>query len=135
MPKKSVRQKKKRKQGLCETKYCRNKHGKASPRCSRCAMRKWRAENKLQARFSDLRNNAKKRRIAFDLTFEQFSKLASETGYSEGTGGLEKFSLTIDREDAREGYTLSNLKIITRLENGIKGYYRDREDPYIKAKI
>lgn len=44
-------------------------------------LRKWRENNKAKAAYSNLKNNAVRRNIFFDLTFEQFKEFAVKTNY------------------------------------------------------
>ena len=102
----------------CRTKYCRHKVTPAnkSPYCSKCKMRKWKLQNPLKYHFLALRNNSKRRGIECLLTFEQYRDWAILTGYDKGRG-TKAYSLTIDRIDATKGYTIDNIRPLTKSEN------------------
>lgn len=84
-------------------------------------MREWRRLNPLKAKFADLRNNARRRGISFELTFAEFSGLAIRTGYAQHAGSRLATDLTLDRIDHEQGYRLDNLRVIPHLENSTKG--------------
>lgn len=73
----------------------------------------------MKAAFADLRSNAKRRGKQFDLTFEQFKQFCYETDYITGRG-RSKESFTIDRIDNDKGYTLDNIRILTKSQNSSK---------------
>jgi hypothetical protein len=69
--------------------------------------------------FKDLRSNAKRRGIAFDLTLEEFVMLCDATGYMDSRG-RQADDKSIDRIIPSLGYTLSNLRVIRVAENSRK---------------
>jgi len=106
----------------CATKYCRGittKGGK-SPYCGKCRSKKWKAKNPLRYYYNALKQRAKQRGKEFKLTFEEYRKLAIESGYHErrGRGAL---CLSLDRIDNDKGYEIGNLRAITVSENSMKG--------------
>lgn len=112
---------------LCETKYCRNKHAPGRRNCYKCKSRKYIENNPIKITFYWIRQSAKKRSIQFDLTMESWIKFIKDSGYIEGRG-REKNSLTVDRIDGNKGYTLDNIRVITKSENSSK--YHDKENEY-----
>ena len=70
--------------------------------------------------FGNLRENAKRRGLEFSLTLDDFKAFSDATGYLEGRG-TSKLSLSIDRIDARLGYRLDNIRVLTLSENATKG--------------
>jgi len=70
--------------------------------------------------FANLRGNAKRRGLEFALTLDDFRAFSDATGYLVGRG-TSKFSLSIDRIDARLGYRLDNIRVLTLSENSTKG--------------
>lgn len=84
-------------------------------------MREWRRLNPLRAKFSDLRNNARRRGVAFELTFAEFSGLAISTGYASQAGCALRTDLQLDRKDHTQGYRLDNLQVLPMKENARKG--------------
>jgi hypothetical protein len=111
---------------LCATKYCRGRRTKCHAKCSKCRMRLWRAKHPVRAAWNTMRDHANKRKLPFDLPFDVFSALATAAGYPNGR------ALHCDRKDAKQGYTLENIRFIDGSENVAKGN-RERHLPdYIK---
>jgi hypothetical protein len=106
---------------LCATKGCRNAAVESirSRFCHSCRHRQFRAANPLKAKFSNLRKSAKRRGIAFLLTFVQFEAFALSTGYAENSG-RHAGGLTIDRVDPTRGYEEGNLQAIPNRDNAAK---------------
>jgi hypothetical protein len=98
----------------CRTPRCRGRTHKTnhSPFCSKCASRRFAQKHPLKYAFKNLRNRAKQRGHAFQLTFEQYEKFARETGYAEQKGKT-KYSLSIDRRDPSLGYRADNIRAVT----------------------
>lgn len=103
----------------CITKYCR-KPKAAGHFCHSCIKKKYAAKHPLRYCFSILKNNAKRRGKQFDISMEEFKKFCEDNGYMEGKGKTAG-SLSIERIRAYEGYTASNIQILTLEENGRKG--------------
>jgi hypothetical protein len=78
-----------------------------------------------------LRYSARRRKIPFELTMDQFRVFCIETGYIEQKG-KSSTCLTIDRVDASKGYAISNIQTLTQTENGRKSYV-DRKLAEYKA--
>jgi hypothetical protein len=71
----------KKKQKRCKTPGCRNKRALHRSVCHKCASRKYRENNPMRASYQHLKDNAKRRGIYFDLTFEEFVQFCYETDY------------------------------------------------------
>lgn len=70
--------------------------------------------------YSAKREDARKRKIGFFITFEEFVKFIVDTEYMLRKG-RRKFDLTIDRVIPQLGYRAGNLQILTNQENARKG--------------
>jgi len=84
-------------------------------------MREWRATHPLEAAMLRIRASAKKRKIKFTLTIDEFRVWAKESGFEASK--LAKEDVTIDRVDSSKGYEMGNLQILTNVENGYKSDY------------
>ena len=105
----------------CATPHCRHKpRGKF---CNTCWTRQWRAENPVQSSFLNLKHNAKRRRVYFDLTTEEFKEFCSGVKYI-GFAGRKSDSLTMHRviNDHSIGYRRSNIAVLPKGEN-VKIYF------------
>lgn len=102
--------------------------------CSKCRTRVYKEKYPLKRAFYTLKGRAKERGKVFTLTYEEFEKIARESGWSEGRG-KEADSLSLDRIDDSKGYEVGNLRAITLSANTAKenrrrfapltGYLRD----------
>lgn len=125
--------------GKCRVAYCRKvprdlgTHPKSTQLCGSHAKEKWRMDNPAHAAFDDLRSSARKRKIAFDLTLEEFLMVIAATRYLDDKG-KERHCLHIDRKDATLGYTLDNLQVLTCGDNVAKGN-KERRQKYVDEKI
>ena len=107
----------------CETKRCTNPKTKKGSYCAKCSMRKWRANNPLKSAYFTLRDNAKRRKKEFTITFEEFKKFCYETQVLAGRG-RSKDSYHIDRIDDNKGYSYDNIQVLTNTENMKKEHKR-----------
>jgi hypothetical protein len=103
----------------CATGSCKNKRLADRLICAACQSRKLKKENPFLYFFNALRNNAKRRGIAFSLSLTQFKNFAIETEYIIKKGQSSK-SLTIDRVRPEEGYHIDNIQVLTNRSNVIK---------------
>jgi hypothetical protein len=117
----------KKKQKRCKTPGCRNKRALHRSVCHKCASRKYRENNPMRASYQHLKDNAKRRGIYFDLTFEEFVQFCYETDYIAKVGKA-KLCYSVDRvkEGPLPGYTASNIQVLTLSDNTKKELERRR---------
>lgn len=108
---------------LCVVKFCRHKHGPKSPKCSRCAVRLWRAANPVKAKLAILRDRAARKRVPFDLTLEWLTRFLT-------LGGYNPKEHHIDRVKPWLGYVMDNLQILPMDENIAKGNQERHLEPF-----
>ncbi len=84
------------------------------------SVRKWKLKNPVRYSWQSHKDNAKRRNIEFDLTFDQFKEFCEEVDLLTKKG-KHKRSYTIDRIDNTKGYTIGNIQKLTRKENSSKG--------------
>ncbi len=112
--------------GKCMAKRCTKKprdlktRPKSHQLCGRHAKQLWRLQNPLHAAFDNLRSSARKRKIPFNLTLEQFREFTNNTDYVEGKGRRPN-ALQIDRINPNLGYSPENIQILTTSANVSKG--------------
>lgn len=99
---------------LCPTPYCRRPKAKKKGLCSRCGMRLWRAANPMQARLSNLRGRAKKKKLEFDLDLEWLVLFCDSTGYDPAEHHIDRISVL-------KGYVKGNLQVLPYSDNIAKG--------------
>ncbi len=105
--------------GTCASSRCLKKvDGTAF--CSMHSKRQYKSRHPLRYKFSYLKNNARRRGIDWELSFQDFARLASQNGYDRQCGKMGD-SLSIDRIDNRRGYAHDNVQFITLSENSRKG--------------
>ena len=135
----TLRLRKKLAPGKCRVAYCRKapRDLRTRPRstqlCGSHAKEQWRLANPLHAAYDNLRAHARCRKIAFDLTLEEFTMLVEVTRYLDDKGN-ERHCLHIARRESTLGYTLSNLQVITATDNVAKGN-AERRQRYVDEKI
>lgn len=110
--------------GLCIEPRCKNRKGKEHARCYKHMMRRWRKANPMMDAYMRLRESARKRRIEFTISFEEFTDFALQCEYLELKGNAAT-SLTVDRIKNRIGYVAGNIQPMTRAQNTIKQAKRD----------
>lgn len=108
----------KRDRGLCVCLNCSNRT--EARYCSRCATRVWRARYPLKAMYKALRNNAKRRKKIFTLTWIEFLFFVNQNRHADNRGKTP-VSLSIDCDDPRLGYTFTNIRSVTLSYNSAKG--------------
>ena len=123
----------KRKPGCCDVQRCRGTLGpsavaKGNKTCSKCLMRRWRANNKLPGILADLRQRASRRGFAFDLTMEYMLTLDGIEEYIAKRGTATD-SLHLDRKETSLGYVQGNVRVMLAGLNIAKG---NRERHYCK---
>jgi hypothetical protein len=105
--------------GRCAVHGCRSRvaSGTSNGRlCRRCREHRYKALHPYTYHLNKLRNNARRRGIAFDLTLEEFTMFCDLTGYMAAHGRFAD-DLSIDRIRDSEGYVLDNIRAITVSEN------------------
>ena len=109
----------------CVTLYCLNDAEPGRTVCGKCRSRAFRARHPVKAAYTALRTNAKRRGIYFGISFVEWERFCTETGYIElkGTGATD---MTIDRKDPRMGYIYSNMQLLTNTAN-VKKRDKDRQ--------
>lgn len=116
---------------ICSTKFCtrpvrvRKNKKQSGSYCSTCEKKRWREKNPMKAAFQTLRHNSTRRKVFFDLTFEQFKQFCYETDYM-AEKGRTKGSYSIDRivEGKKPGYTFSNIQKLSVTDNTLKEHER-----------
>lgn len=125
--------------GKCRVAFCRKPprnlgtHPKSTQLCGSHHKEVWRLTNPVHCAYDNLRASARKRKIAFSLTFEEFKTLITPTRYMDEKG-CTRFCLHIDRKDAAQGYHFTNLQVLTCAENVAKGN-AERRQKFVDAKI
>lgn len=84
------------------------------------ANKRWRDSHPLEYCFQNLRNNARRRLISFELTLEQFREFCYLTKYIKRKG-VWRHCYTIDRIRNNEGYHIGNIAIMRKDKNCSKG--------------
>lgn len=103
----------------CKTKFCRNVV-KRSGFCSTCRSKKCREKNRMRYAYVTLRNNAKRRNIVFEISFEYFKRFCYRTKYIQNKG-ITHDSYSIDRIKNNLGYIERNIRCLTVSQNSKKG--------------
>lgn len=103
----------------CLSDKCRKRTPKGRKYCYKHLKQRYKEKNPVRYAYSVLKNNAKRRKKDFDLTFEQFQKFCYETDILAGRG-ITKESFHIDRKEDDKGYTINNIQVLTNSENSKK---------------
>lgn len=122
--------------GLCCVKGCRksaeNRKKKVGDLwfCAAHWQYRWRHQSPKRNAYSNLRDHAKGRGIAFSISFDYWLGLTDAYRmYDQDHKALSRGdTLTIDRVDATRGYEVGNLAIISHSENSAKSN-RERHLP------
>jgi hypothetical protein len=106
---------------LCSVRGCR-KPAAQRGQCYAHIKQDYAKRHPLRYCYNSLKQNAKRRGKAFELTFEQFEEFATRTDYinKRGTGA---HGFTIDRIDPTKGYTAENIQVLTNAQN-VRKYAR-----------
>lgn len=120
----------------CKTTRCRGRATRSghSPYCSRCRSARWKAKYPLHYAYKQLRNDARRRGHAFDLTLEEYKDFARKSGYAlyKGRGA---YFLSIDRRDPSKGYSADNIRAMTVRANSARVHYVGRLPQWLKDEI
>lgn len=92
--------------------------------CSKCQ----RLKNPEKYAYQTLKDNAKRRKKNFELSFEDFKIFCIETNYI-AKKGRRKDTLHIDRIKEQEGYTKENIQALTNSQN-VRKYLKHYWDGY-----
>lgn len=103
----------------CQTPHCRKKAAEQKNHCHRCIKAKARRSHPVKHAYYDLRTNAKRRGIEFNLSFEEFRAFAVKMDYVAGRGRTRD-SYHIDRIDPTKGYTKDNIQTLSNQMNNYK---------------
>lgn len=128
-----LRKKLKHMRGRCDVKYCRGILSRSAiahrdRTCSKCKMRRWRANNTLPKILADLRWRSTEKQVPFDLTMEYMLTLEGIDDYI-AKRGVSTTSLHLDRIQTELGYTIGNVRVLLAGKNIAKG---NRERHYCK---
>lgn len=117
----------------CKWKGCRARIYKHSHKahCSKHHARLVKARNPLRYYYNLTKQAAKQRGKPWELPYDEYERLAIASGYDKQRG-REGTSLSIDRIDNDLGYSLDNIRITTKSENGSKKH-RQMFVPFFKG--
>lgn len=102
----------------CKHSHCRNFAAKGRRECNTCKTQAYRKRNPERYTWQALKDNAKRRNIPFNLSFNDFLQFCRKFSYMKGKG-IQKESLTIDRiiEGREVGYTKDNIQVLKNGDN------------------
>jgi hypothetical protein len=103
----------------CNTPNCIRVAARHQRKCEVCKKRIYRANNILMAVYSNLKFNAKARRIKFQLTLKEFKDFCVEHNYLE-LRGKTATSLSIDRIIEDGPYSRDNIQVLPLAANTAK---------------
>lgn len=130
---------KKKLPGRCPVCRCRNAprnlsdHPTSTQLCGSHAKEQWRLNNPVHCAFDNLRASARKRKIPFSLTFDQFKAVILPTRYMDDKGKT-RFCLHIDRKESTRGYEDGNIQVLTCTEN-VQKENAERRQRFVDEKI
>lgn len=121
-----IRNTKRRSTRVCAAAWCKNppacefRKDRAKEyyyiHCHKCRSRMFRANDPVRYAYEDIKHSARKRNIAFSITFGQFKRWCEETGYAE-TKGVTRLKFHCDRINPTLGYTLENIQCLREGDN------------------
>lgn len=113
---------------VCETPNCYRTPQPSRKKCETCRSRIRRERDPLMDTYLNLKSNAKRRGVAFELTLKQWARFCKKNNYLElrGTGADD---LTVDRKKIWIGYTYNNIQALPKKENS-KKQHQDILDKY-----
>lgn len=108
----------KKARGRCICFGCRRKAETAQRKlkCVTCQSRLKRLRHDDRYAYENLKSSARKRRIGFNLSFEDFMEFCCVTGYLENRG-KEPHSASIDRIHTDRPYEIGNLRLMSYADN------------------
>lgn len=115
----------KRRAGKCVIANCQNYSAKDRLICHKHRRQKQKIENPLRYWFDVFRQNARNRKIDFQITIEQFREFCEKTRYLE-LKGKGANNLSIDRIKNNVGYIISNIRVLTLAQNSRKRWIDEK---------
>lgn len=109
----------------CQAFACKNNKQPRSRFCSRHRKIMEKERDPVGYAYRVTKQNARRRGKDWSITYEEWREFCARTGYHEkkgrGPGGA-----SIDRIDARRGYSIDNIRIFDFVENSRKGATEDK---------
>jgi hypothetical protein len=100
----------------CKSEGCYKNSAKGKNYCHSCIIERFKTKNPEKYAYFVLKNNAKRRRKVFSISFEYFLKFCKKHDYIQRRG-ITKQGLHIDRKEEHLGYIEGNLQVLTNTEN------------------
>lgn len=114
--------------------HCKRREQENGKSCHRCVKKRYIDRNPVNYAkyiFNALKQNAKRRKKVFQLSFQDFQIFCETTNYLE-LKGREPEKYCIDRKDHHKGYSLDNIQLKTGLFNSRKAYWeRSQMEKYM----
>ena len=114
-------------EGLCCVKGCRRPavtKGKTLGGfwfCHKCWQARWRFNNPRVSTYRNLKDNARKRGLEFNLTYDYYLGMMDCAAAWDVQAETRGEIVTIDRVDPTKGYVMGNIRVVSLSENVIKG--------------
>lgn len=105
---------------MCIVKNCRKDRKPGSSYCHSCAIRRFKNKHPEKYAYFVQKNNARRRKHEFSVTFGYWLNFVIKSNYMAGKG-ITKNSLHVDRIDESKGYVEGNLQVLNNSDN-IKKY-------------
>lgn len=101
----------------CKDPECAHHKPEHTSFCTKCWSKTWREAHPTAHAFRNLKGSAKRRKIPFKLTLEEFTEWSDQTGYVKNKGKLHPNDSTVDRINSSGAYQIGNIRIMTHHEN------------------
>lgn len=115
----NLKYKKNPKPGVCTVLRCDTPLTTRKAVCDKHAQHVWRWNNPERNAYNNLKSSAAKRKIIFNLTYEEFLAFIATNNYVDEKG-VTKTCLHVDRVVDALGYVAGNLQLLTNSENVAK---------------
>lgn len=105
--------------------HCKRREQENGRSCHRCVKKRYITRNPVNYAkyiFNALKQNAKRRKKDFQLSFDQFQTFCDNTSYLV-LKGREPEKYCIDRKNHHIGYTIDNIQLKTGLFNSRKAWW------------
>lgn len=102
--------------GICICAMCSRPVAKHRKICHTHINDQYKEKNPIRYAYKVLKNNAKRRKVGFSITIDEFIKFCDENNYME-LKGVSASSYTIDRKKSEQGYTYDNMQILFNSQN------------------